>query len=268
MDIHASILTFPAWYYIPLTIFAGFVAGVINTLAGSGSVVTISMLTFLGLDPKMANGTNRIGVLIQSVIGAKTFVSDRSILPKDTAWQIVPSVIGAIIGSFIAAELDQDLMGYIIGCLFIVLLFLVLLKPAKWLRTVAEPRGNNKSLLSILMFFGIGIYGGFIQAGVGIFLLSALILFAGYTLNTSNAIKLICVSIFTIPALAIFIYKGQVAWMYGFTLAIGQSAGAYLAARYAMHNERANYWVRILLIGITIVSIIKFLKLYELVRII
>lgn len=222
------------------------------------------MLTFLGLDPKMANGTNRIGVLIQSVIGAKTFVADRSVLPKDTPWQIIPSVVGAIVGSFIAAELDQELMGYIIGGLFVILLALVLLKPAKWLRTVAEPRNNHRSLLSIVMFFGIGIYGGFIQAGVGIFLLSALVLFAGYTLNTSNAIKLICVAVFTVPALAIFIYKGQVAWMYGITLAIGQSGGAYMAARYAMHNEQANRWVRILLIAIIIVSIIKFLKLYTL----
>lgn len=252
------------WYIPILIILAGFVAGVINTLAGSGSVVTISMLTFLGLDPKMANGTNRIGVLVQSVIGAKTFVNESHDLPKEAmTWQIVPSVAGAVIGSFIAAELDQELMGTIIGLLFVVLLVLILMKPKQWLKTVSTPHENHKSPLSILMFFGIGIYGGFIQAGVGIFLLSALVLYAGYNLNTSNAIKLICVAVFTVPALAIFIYKGQVAWLYGILMSVGQSIGAYLAARFAMHHEKANLWVRRLLIAVIIVSIVKFLRIWE-----
>ena len=199
-----------AWYHIILIILAGFVAGIINTLAGSGSVVTISLLTFLGLDSNEANGTNRIGVLIQSIIGFKTFSSEENALPKSVPWQIIPSVIGAIIGSFLAADLKPEMMDTIIGIIFILLLFIILFKPKEWLKKQSVEKSNYKSPLSILMFFGIGIYGGFIQAGVGIFLLSALILFAGYNLNTSNAIKLICVVAFTIPALAIFIWKGHV----------------------------------------------------------
>jgi len=256
---------FMEWYEVILIIVAGFAAGIINTLAGSGSVVTISLLVFLGLDPKMANGTNRIGVLIQSITGAKTFISKEHNLPKDLWWQLVPSIAGAIIGSFIASEINDELMGTIIGFLFIILLGLILMKPGQWLKTISEPRDNHKSFLSVLMFFGIGLYGGFIQAGVGIFLLSALVMYAGYNLNTSNAIKLLCVIAFTIPALIIFILKGQVMWTYGILMAIGQSFGAYIAARFAMQHERANIWVRRLLIVVVIVSIIKFLKLYELV---
>jgi uncharacterized membrane protein YfcA len=251
------------WYEPILILLAGFVAGIINTLAGSGSVVTISLLVFLGLDPKMANGTNRIGVLLQSITGAKTFIADKSILPKSIGWQLWPSIAGAIVGSLIATEIDDRLMGTIIGWLFVVLLYLIIMKPKEWLRKEAILRENSKSFISVLMFFGIGIYGGFIQAGVGIFLLSALVLYAGYTLNTSNAIKLICVTAFTIPALAIFVWKGQVIWMYGLLMAVGQMFGAYIAARFAMNHEKANLWVRRLLIVVIIISIIKFLRLYE-----
>lgn len=251
------------WYEPILIILAGFVAGIINTLAGSGSVVTISLLVFLGLDPKMANGTNRIGVLLQSITGARTFIRDKTILPSELGWQLWPSIAGAILGSFIASEIDDRLMGLIIGWLFVVILGLILMEPKQWLRTEAVIRNNSRSALSVLMFFGIGVYGGFIQAGVGIFLLSALVLYTGYTLNTSNAIKLLSVTAFTIPALAIFIWKGQVNWTYGLLMAVGQVAGAWLAARFAMHHKQANVWVRRLLIVVVIISIIKFLRLYE-----
>ena len=254
------------WYIPILIIVAGFAAGIINTLAGSGSVVTLAIFSFLGLDSKMANGTNRIGVLVQSLVGTKTYVSQSHGLSKPMmAWQIVPSILGAILGTVIAAEINKEAMNLAMGLLFCVLLVLILMKPKQWLKTESVFKNNHKSVLSVLMFFGIGIYGGFIQAGVGIFLLSALVLYAGHNLNTSNAIKLICVSAFTIPALAIFIYKGQVAWTYGILMAVGQSGGAYVAARFAMNNSKANIWVRRLLIVVVIVAIVKFLGLLELV---
>ena len=253
------------WYIPILTIFAGLLAGVINTLAGSGSIVTISLLGFLGLDPKSANATNRIGVLIQSLVGARTFVRSSDMLPKYTAWHIAPAVLGAVVGSILASEMDKEAMSVAIGILFSLLLVLILIKPSSWLRTVAEPRDNARSPLSLLMFFAIGIYGGFIQAGVGIFLLSAMVLYSGYTLNSSNAVKLISVAIFTIPALAIFMYKGLIVWLPGILIAIGQSIGAYLAARFAMDHPKANIYVRYLLIVVTIAGIVKYLGLYKLV---
>lgn len=251
-----------AWYHVILILLAGFAAGVINTLAGSGSVVTISLLVFLGLDPKTANGTNRIGVLLQSITGAKTFIADRQALPRDMGWQIVPTIAGSILGSFIAAGIDERAMGLAIGWLFVVLLGLILLKPSKWMRQVPEVRDNHRSLLSVAMFFAIGVYGGFIQAGVGIFLLAALVLYAGHTLNTANALKLIAVTVFTVPALIVFVIKGQVVWSYGLLMAAGQMLGAWVAARFAMNHPQANLWVRRLLIAVIIASIIKFLNLY------
>lgn len=254
------------WYVVILIILAGFIAGVINTLAGSGSVVTISLLTFLGLPSTIANATNRVGTLVQSLVANKKLVyDDRESIPKNVIWQIVPAVIGAIIGTFIAVELNEQVMDIVIGCLFIVLLFLVIFNPSAWLKQHSEAKRNPKAPLSILIFFLIGIYGGFIQAGVGIFLLSALVLFAGYNFLTANKIKLVVVLSFLLPSLIIFIVKDQIAWIYGLLMAFGQIFGAYWASKVAINHPKINVYVRYLLIVIIIVSIIKFLKLYTLI---
>ncbi len=254
------------WYEIILIILAGALAGIINTLAGSGSVVTISLLTFLGLPSNIANGTNRIGTFVQSIIANKKLVFDqKDSIPKNVIWQIVPAVIGAILGSFIAVELNEKMMDIIIGWLFVCLLIIIIYNPGAWLKKQSEIKGNPKSFLSIVMFFLIGIYGGFIQAGVGIFLLSALVLFAGYNYKMANSIKLLIVLAFLIPSLIIFIAKNQVVWSYGLLMAFGQSFGAYFASKFAIHHPKINVYVRYILIIIIIISIIKFLRLYELV---
>ncbi|MEZ5001892.1 MAG: sulfite exporter TauE/SafE family protein [Chitinophagales bacterium] len=251
------------WYDVILIILAGFLAGAINTLAGSGSVVTISLLTFLGLPSTIANGTNRIGTFVQSLVANKKLVFDqKDKIPKNVVWQIVPSVAGAILGSFIAVELNEQLMDTIIGCLFIGLLIIVIFNPGAWLKEHSEVKGNPASFTSVLMFFLIGIYGGFIQAGVGIFLLSALVLFAGYNFLTANSIKLLIVLCFLIPSLVIFMLKDQIAWSYGLLMASGQVFGAYWASKFAIQNKMISVYVRYLLIVIIIISIIKFLKLY------
>lgn len=251
------------WYEIILIILAGFVAGAVNTLAGSGSVVTISLLTFLGLPSNIANATNRVGTLVQSLVANKKLVYDeRATIPKNVVWQIVPAVIGAILGTFIAVELNERIMDIVIGCLFILLLVMVIFNPSAWLKQHSEAKRNPKSILSVFIFFLIGIYGGFIQAGVGVFLLSALVLFAGYNFLTANKIKLLVVLCFLIPSLIIFIAKDQIAWVYGLLMAFGQIFGAYWASKVAINHPKINVYVRYLLIVIIIVSIIKFLKLY------
>ena len=248
------------WYTPILVILAGFLAGIINTVAGSGSLVTISLLVYLGVPSTMANGTNRIGVLLQTLIGAKTYMQEGSgiELPKKIYWQIVPAILGAIIGSFIAVELNEQAMNLALLVLMILMLILVLLKPKAWLKEKSIVKNNSRSILSVSIYFLIGIHGGFIQAGVGIFLLSALVLYSGYTLPISNAAKLVIVGAFTIPALAIFIYKQQVLWEYGILLAVGQSLGAYVSARFALKNSNANIYIRWLLIIIILASIAKF----------
>jgi len=248
------------WYYYPLTILAGFIAGFINTIAGSGSVVTLTMLSALGLPSTMANGTNRIGVLLQSITGTITYQKKAPISLKNYRGIILVSVIGALLGTQLAVELNERFLNFAIGTLMIFLLALVLFKPKEWLKEQAIAT-NRPKWIRYPMFFFIGIYGGFIQAGVGVFLLSALILGEGLTMVKSNAIKIVIVLFYTIPSLLLFIYYGQVHWKFGILLGLGQIVGAWLSARFATEFPQANKWIRYLLICILIFSIYRFFNL-------
>ena len=254
-----NILTDYNWQLTPLIILAGFVAGAINTVAGSGSVVTLSMLSFLGLPSTVANGTNRIGVLFQSIVGYTTY---KKHTPVENNWGItIATVIGSIIGTQIAVEINEQMMNISIGILMIGLLGLVLMKPKEWLKQKSNEQANWSMPMRYFVFFLVGIYGGFIQAGVGILMLSALILGEGLALAKANGMKLLIVLIYTIPSLLLFVYYGQVNWIYGLLLAIGQIFGAWVSARFATQNPKANVWIRYLLIVILILSIFRFLRL-------
>lgn len=241
----------------------GVLTGAINTLAGSGSFITLPILIFFGLDPTLANGTNRVGVLSQSAWGAYSLQQHAKLDLNHAAWLLIPAVAGAIIGALLAVDINEQTMNTFIGVLMVVMLGVVLLNPKQWLREKTEAINQHKSPLLLFIFFLIGIYGGFIQAGVGVFMLIALVSLGKYTLNHSNTIKLIVTLALTVPAIGIFIYNGEVHWQVGIVLAISQSLGAVGAARFAAYFPGANHWVRRLLIAIMVGVIIKFLNLHH-----
>lgn len=251
------------WTTIALTLVAGFVAGIINTLAGSGSVITISLLVFLGLDTHLANATNRVGVVFQTVVATNSLSRREKIFNIRLLWYAIPSVLGSILGSLIAVNIPEDRLNQIIGILMTVLLFFILYDPKKWLREQSNLVENYKNPLSVFIFFLIGIYGGFFQAGVGIFMLSSFVLYSGYNLFTANALKIVLTLLFSIPSLLIFAYNKQIIWPIGIVLALGQGMGAYFAVKFAMNQPKANVWVRRLLIVMVVVAILKFFGILE-----
>ncbi|MEM7126922.1 MAG: sulfite exporter TauE/SafE family protein [Chloroflexota bacterium] len=246
------------WYLYPLAVLAGALAGFINTLAGSGSLVTLAMLDAMGIPATIANATNRVGVLVQNAVGIATFRQSGNVeVGPQSVWLVVPAVIGGSIGAVVASTLDKDSMRLAIGIVMCIMLVVILVQPNRWLRQESEVAPGRPSLLMLVIFFVIGIYGGFIQAGVGVFLLSALVLGIGYSLKEANLIKLIIILFLTIGALLIFILQGQIWWGIGALMAVGQSAGAWLAARFATQYEDANVWVRRLLIVVVVVAIVR-----------
>jgi uncharacterized protein len=225
MDSHWLLLT-----AVPVT---GFVAGFINTLAGSGSLLTLPVLILLGLPANVANGTNRVGVVLQNVVAVATFRQHGALDAAGTWKLVVPSVVGAVLGAALAVDLDEALLRRVIAVLMIAMLGVMLLKPERWLDEHASGR-PARLLVEVPMFFVIGVYGGFIQAGVGIFLIAGLVLGAGFNLVTANALKNLIVLIFTAAALVVFVANDQVRWGLGLLLALGQAAGAWVAVRIAL----------------------------------
>jgi hypothetical protein len=244
-------------------ILGGFIAGFINTLAGSGSLVTLPLLIFIGLPVTIANGTNRIAILLQNIAGIKSFNKKKMLDTRGVIYLGIPAVFGSIIGANIAVSLNEDLMRRAIGVIMVVMLFIILLRPKHWLTGELIEIGNRPTLLNILIFFIIGIYGGFIQAGVGIFLLAGLVLGVGYDLVRANAVKVGIVLFFTFFALAVFVAKDQVNWTIGFILAIGNMLGAWIGAKIAV--ERGAEWVRRLLVLVVIISALNLLGIFDLI---
>jgi uncharacterized membrane protein YfcA len=231
----------------------GVVAGFINTLAGSGSLLTLPLLILLGLPANVANGTNRVGVLMQNIVAVATFRS-QGVLDLAGSWKLlVPSVLGAIVGAELAVDLDEALLRRVIGVLMIVLLVLMFLKPERWIAAHAQRR-EPRWWLEVPLFFAIGVYGGFIQISVGLFMLAGLVLGSGYNLVGANAMKNLIVLVFTPAALVVFIVNDQVDWTLGLLLGAGQAVGAWAAARMAV--KRGAEFLRWMVIGIVVVSAI------------
>jgi uncharacterized membrane protein YfcA len=213
-------------------LLGGLIAGVINAIAGGGSLITVPLLVMTGLPGTIANGTNRIGVLVQSVAGALQFRADgvsgfRASLP--VLW---PLTIGSAVGALAAAHISDTAFERIFAVVMVVMLVPVL--------RGAKPNGASNGRVwsprvATAVFFAIGVYGGAIQAGVGLLLLLALSR-SGYDLVKANSIKLVVIAVFTSVAVVVFVAQGQVVWAPALLLALATAAGAVVGARLAVRG--------------------------------
>ena len=241
-----------SWEHILLVLVTGIICGIINTLAGSGSLISLPVLMFIGLPPHVANGTNRIGIFFQNIVSSYTFFRQKVLDVKAGLRFSFPSVLGSVIGAFIVLELNERTVEIIVGVILLIMLIPLWFKPSRWLKGAERGEINSYPLLQFGVFFFIGAYGGFIQAGVGIFLLSALVLSAGYDLVRANALKVFINLVFTPFALAVFVYKGQIDVPAGLVLALGNSIGAWFASKYAVSWGSA--FVRYVLIAVIVLA--------------
>lgn len=232
---------------------AGVGAGFINTVAGGGSALSIPVLTEL-VDATIANGTNRIAIFIANIAAALGFQKGKMV-PWHLTWPLVPpALVGAALGAWVASNLSAGSMEKVFAAVLIVVAVSVLLKPNKWLEE-AEPRLRQP--WTSIVFFTIGFYGGFVQVGVGFFLLAGLVFGAGMDLVKGNAAKVVIIAGYTWIALLLFLLAGQVNVGLGLVLAAGNSTGAYVSARLAV--RKGAPWVRWFVIVAAVVAAIRML---------
>ena len=255
-------MDYAIWEYVLLA-GGGFAAGIINTLAGNGSAITLPLLLSMGMDANVANATNRVGVLLQTATAVASLKRTKRsrFLIKGSVWYFIPTILGSAAGAMLAIDIDPDVLKLIIGLLMLVVLATLLLKPKKWLRDT-DPGKNKKTPLQWIIFFAIGFYGGFIQMGIGIMILSSLVLLAHYSLKDANIIKLVVAFVMIIPAFAIYAYSGHIEWMPGFVLALGASLGSWFGIRYVLYHPKAAIYIRYLLIAIVLFALVKILWPY------
>jgi len=214
-------------------VVGGFVAGVVNTLAGGGSLLTVPLLVLIGVPGTFANGTNRVAVLVQSIVGAWRFRAEgvsgfRHVLPV-----LVPMLLGSAIGAYGVAHLDDASFERLFGVVMLLLLVPALFPPPLSAAKVGAARSGP--VVAAITFFAIGLYGGAFQAGVGLFLVLALAR-RGHDLILANSVKMVAVAAFTAIATGIFVYEGQVYWWPAIFLSAGTAAGAAVGARIAVRG--------------------------------
>lgn len=244
-------------FEISIALVGGILAGGINTLAGSGSAITLTILMeVLGLSPLVANATNRVGTATQSLAGSYAFYKNGKLNVARSRIYLLFTTIGAIIGVIVSVKISNEAFKEVFKYLMILMLVVILVNPKRWLRTTDIDYVLSR-WWSIPLSLLIGFYGGFIQMGMGVFFLVIMVLIARYSLTDANAVKLVVVAIYTILAVAIYHYMGLIDWKFGLLLAVGQTIGAYFTANYAAQSEKANVWAHRILVVVVAAAVIR-----------
>lgn len=246
-------LDFP--FDILVLIAAGLFAGFVNTMAGGGSLLTLPLLIFLGLPPATANGTNRIAIFVSTSSATLGFRSKNISSFPFSIYLGITAFLGALIGARIAVEIDGLLFNKILAIIMIVVVVLMVFKP-NYKSELLEPKTTGKTLIwSMVAFFFIGIYGGFINAGIGFIIMLFLNFVNKLDLVRVNATKVALVLIYTTGALATFILSGHINLKYGIALALGNAAGAFFASRYSVRKGEGV--IKIVMIVMVIAMSVK-----------
>ena len=249
----------PDAFLVPLLLFVtGLVAGTLNVIAGGGSMLTLPVMIFLGLPPTLANGTNRVAILMQNV-GATWGFHRKGLV--DYRWlklAVPPALVGGVVGTWAAMEVGDRAFQQILA--------LVLLGAAAWtiwhpmrppdMGGTGPPERALPRLGFALAFAGIGLFGGFIQAGVGFLILAATTV-GGLDLVRGNALKIPLVLTFTSLALVLFAVGGLVDWAVGLSLGVGNLIGGQIGVHLAVLKGHA--WIRKVVTATLVVFAVRLL---------
>lgn len=231
---------------------AGIVAGVINTLAGGGSLITLPLLIFLGLPSADANASNRVGIFVQNIFAVRGFKSKGvSVFPYGY-YIAATAMVGAVIGAYIAVDISGQLFNRILAVIMIIVIIVTVLKPMLFKLKTEEIFNRNRKASSILLFFGVGLYGGFIQAGIGFLMIAILTNIHGLNMAKTNSLKVFVALSYTALALIVFILEDKIRWEYGLSLAAGTSLGGWFASRWSVDKD--DKWIRLFLV-VTVVGL-------------
>jgi uncharacterized membrane protein YfcA len=231
----------------------GTVAGFMNVMAGGGSTITLPTLIFLGLNSSLANGTNRVALLIQNISGIISFRQEKyhgfKVSLQLAAFTLPGAIAGALIATRISDELFQKILAYI---LIGIIISILLPRPNQRKQEIIGQQ--TRSWLIYPAMLCLGFYGGFVQAGVGFLFMAALYHLMKLDLVRVNMHKIFIIFVYTIPALFIFFLTRNVDLKLGLVLAAGNAFGAWWSAKFSV-KKGERLIKTILVIAILIMSL-------------
>ncbi len=212
--------------------FAGVAAGIMNVMAGGGSTITLPVLVLLGLDAGVANGTNRVAILVQNISATLTFSSEKKTRIRKSISYGLWTIPGAISGAFMATRIEDALFEKILaGLLIVVVLTMLLPRGSGASSSIARESAWTGPVLLL-----IGFYGGFIQLGIGFLFMAVFFHLLHLDLLATTVHKVTVVLLYTVPTLIVFEVLGKVDWGFGLTLAAGNATGAFIAVKVAIRR--------------------------------
>ncbi|MGI9244042.1 MAG: sulfite exporter TauE/SafE family protein [Verrucomicrobiales bacterium] len=240
------------WHYLLLAVL-GVIAGTLNVLAGGGSLLTLPAMVFIGLDGAVANGTNRVAILAQNVTAVGGFrslgFSDMKLSFSLALAALPGGICGALLGTMVRGELFNRILGVVLIAVLLLMTVQGLRKANSGGAQVRESArlgddvpSRRQMILGHLAMVGVGFFGGFIQAGVGFLLMAVLNRVLGLDLVRVNMHKVFIVAVFTLAALIIFAARGQILWVPGLALAVGNSIGGWIGSHLSV--LKGESWIR------------------------
>lgn len=227
-------------WQIPVIFTVGVIAGFINTLAGGGSLLSLPVLIFLGLPTAVANGTNRLAITVQSIFAVTGFKRKGVSNFRSSLLLSAPTLVGAVIGAQLAVNVSDLLFKKILAIIMLFVLGIILWNPIQRRYSAIQYKGGvsnmsrNRHIVLMIIFFFIGIYGGFIQAGIGFMIIAALTTISGLNLVETNSHKVFIVGINALFALLVFVFHNKIHWPIGLALAAGNGLGGWIGSQLAV----------------------------------
>ena len=243
-----------AWYEYPLIIAVGFLAAFLNTVGGGGSLFSVPILTFMGLPITMANATSRVAILFQNIFAVGGFRSKGVELPWPYAIYLgIASLGGGLAGSLLAAHVPDDVFKKIFVVVMFISVGLILYDPFK---SKGEEKLTPKAQWTGVFFFlFIGVYGGFVQAGIGFLVIAVLSLVNNLSLVKSNYVKVFAAIVYTGVSVVVFALEGKINWYIGLVLAIGHALGGWYASRWSV--KAGDVWIkRVMIVSVLAMAVV------------
>lgn len=247
---------------IVLLLISGVLVGIINTLGGGGSVITMSLFMAMGMPIGIANGTNRIAVLLQNLSATISFLRKGMLHIKSGVLLSIPAILGNILGAMVATEVSEAVFKLCLSVvLVVILIYLVLGKDNE---QVTGGHGLRIKWWHYIWFFIIGFYGGYIYIGLGFLILAITIWTMNLDIVTANVIKGFVIFLSTPFALAVFIYNDQVEWVAGLLHGVGNIVGAVMASHWAMSwGVKFVRWFTLAIIVVFFADLMEWISLHD-----
>ena len=244
------------WLEYPIYIVVGIFTGFLNTVAGGGSLISMPILIFMGLPGTVANGTNRVAILAQNFFAVGGFHSKGVKLPFPYTYYLSGvSLVGCLIGAWLATDISDLVFNRILAGVMIAAGLSIVLGGSSQKNSGEEKMSTSSQVWGTVLFFFLGIYGGFLQAGIGFLVIALLKHVNNFSLIKINYIKVFAAILYTGAAVVIFALQGKVIWVIGLFLVVGQGLGGWYASRWSV--AAGEKWIKRILVVAVVAMAIK-----------